>query len=370
VALTRKTLVCCASSYGYGPVSKLLVIAERVRPSIETLVFVGTGIAHELAARTALFDEVIHAPADDRRIRRVVASGNGLLSVMDRQYFRVALDLSVPLYAVDSLFWLREPVPEALLTARRAWVQDFDWVRERLRATGVGATVVGPIVRPGNGRPARSDRLLVVNLGGGEAPHGSLAVGSSYPDLVVRAILDSDWVTGFDGATVLMAGSPLIERLGRTYKGCGIDFRSVAHDEALALLGEATLVLTSPGLTTSLECFQMETPTFFLPPQNSSQWWILKAFRGQDLAPAALHWEDLDPSLHVPRLSPQDVRDATTRRVIAALGHADATAARLVSALAEIPRVDHGALAARQRQFFDSLGANGAVEIARSLAPA
>jgi hypothetical protein len=56
--------------------------------------------------------------------------------------------------------------------------------------------------------------------------------------------------------------------------------------------------------------------------------------------------------------------------VIAALGHADATAARLVSALAEIPRVDHGALAARQRQFFDSLGANGAVEIARSLAPA
>ena len=43
------------------------------------------------------------------------------------------------------------------------------------------------------------------------------------------------------------------------------------HEEFLKLLAEARLVLTSPGLTTTLECEALGTPVRFLLPQNYSQ---------------------------------------------------------------------------------------------------
>lgn len=365
-----RTLVCCASSFGYGPVAKLLAIAQalRDRPVKPRLVFVGTDIAYELAARANVFDEVMFGAPETARVRQAVRSGDGLLSVMDRHYFPLAQDADIALFAVDSLFWLRQPVPESIRIARRAFVQDFDGVRQRLGQTAVRAEIVGPIVRSLPSAPPRSDRRLVVNLGGGESPYGSLEHRPGYADLAVRAILTSELATRFDRQIVLISGQRLSERLGHTYPGCGIDFRSVSHDQALSLLGSATLVVTSPGLTTSLECFQLSTPTYFLPPQNSSQWWILDVFRRHELAPISLHWDDLEPRRALPRLLPQDVRETIVREIVGPLMTGSDVASRLARVLSRIAHTDHDALVARQRRYFDSLGANGATVIAEALA--
>jgi hypothetical protein len=344
-----------------------LTIANALRGERPELVFVGTGIAHELAKRSRVFDEIVLAPPDTARARQVVRSGDGLVAVMDREYFLLARDADIPVFAVDSLFWLRQPVPDLFRAAHRAWVQDFEGVRERLRQTRVRAEIVGPIVPAHPHAPRRSDRLLVLNLGGGESPYTSPGMESAYPDLVVRALLASDLAASFDRRMVLIAGQRLVERLASAYPSCGIDFRSVSHDESASLLGAATIVVTSPGLTTSLECFQLSTPTYFLPPQNSSQWWILDTFRRRRLAPISLHWADLQARRPVPKLAPQAIREAIVREIVSDLAPADEVAGRLSQVMSRIAHASHDELARRQHDYFESLGANGATMVARAL---
>src|SRR5262249_41216960 len=159
-------------------------------------------------------------------------------------------------------------------------------------------------------------------------------------DVIVRALLASALAVRFDGRMVLLSGQRLTDHLVRDYSGCGIEFRSVSHGEALSLLGSATMVVTAPGLTTSLESFQLSTPRFFLPPQNSSQWWILDALRRRRLAPCALHWADLEVRRLVPRLLPQEAREILVREIISELLSDAATVSRLARALTEMATAD------------------------------
>src|SRR5262249_16462501 len=70
--MADRTIVCCAYPFGYGPVAKLLHIARPLRARGLRLVFLGAGIARELAARSSLFDDVVLAdPADVRSLELI-----------------------------------------------------------------------------------------------------------------------------------------------------------------------------------------------------------------------------------------------------------------------------------------------------------
>ena len=63
--MPRPVIACCAYPFGYGPASKLIVLARALRDRGWELVFLGTGIAYELAARSDVFAQVIEAePAE------------------------------------------------------------------------------------------------------------------------------------------------------------------------------------------------------------------------------------------------------------------------------------------------------------------
>jgi len=367
----KRTLICSAYPFGYGPAAKLLHIARGLRPLGMRLVFVGTGIAHELAARTTLFDEVVQAAPSDDRVRTLLRSAAGLLSLMDREYAAVAVELGRPVFVADSLLWLRHEVPPVFRQARRYWAQEFVGVRERLSEAGPSATLVGPIVAPADsGAPGRNTRL-VVNLGGCESPLGSAEDDPSYMDFVYRVLLERV-LPGTQGPAVLLAGDKCIRYLRSRYSVRGgksrLEMLSSGHEDALALLRTARSVVTSPGLTACLECFHLGVPTFFLPPQNYSQWWILNKLRARGLAPGALHWEDILPGCPVVERMPEELRGALVGGAIRRLT-ADACAEQLLGeGLAAFLTSDSRAIACRQRAFFEALGPNGAQQIVHDLA--
>src|SRR5271165_587405 len=101
--MTRNTIVCCAISFGYGPASILILIATALRKRGLRTVFLGTGIAQELATRShGAFDELVYAGPQDGLAREVVASSEGLLSSMDRDYVGQARALERPVFVVDA----------------------------------------------------------------------------------------------------------------------------------------------------------------------------------------------------------------------------------------------------------------------------
>ncbi len=364
----KPRLVGCAAPHGYGPVSKLCRIAAALRPLGVSVVFLGSGIAHALASGSGAFDDVVDALPDSPAASALIDSAGALLSLMDRDYLAIAQDLDKPTFVADSLFWMRDRIPHPFLAATCYWVQNFFGVKERLADLPIAPSLVGPIVPPAAPRQDRQRSGIAVHLGGCDSPLSAIDADSGYLDFIVDGVAESVLRSCFPGPMVVMAGRRCADALRSRYRGNNIEFVSVSPDRALVLLDSAMVVLTAPGLTASLECFQLQQPAFFLPPQNYSQWWILNKLRAHGLAPGAFHWENCLAGSPVTERMAESERVPLLRSLIGGLSR-DARARRsFVAALDGYAACDRDALAATQRDFFESLGANGLNAIVADLA--
>lgn len=351
----RRPLVCCAQPFGFGPAAKAILLATALRDRGVSTVFVGRGIAHELAARSPAFDDVIDANPTDPRAVTVVDGSSGVLSVMDRDFAELGLRRSRPVVVADSLAWLRDRVPAPFVAANRYWCQRF-------AGPSVGVPV-GPIVPVDVPTPSGERRGLLVNLGGGESPHGSLTDLPGYFEFVIRGLTESGLPDEYAAVTVI-GGVRCTDALRRQYPGEGITFEPVSHEAAVTAMANAAAVLTAPGLTTILECFRLGVPTGFLPPQNYSQWRILDELRRAGAAPNAFHWRDREPGFDAARL-PEATRTPTIR---ARIGHwITAEAALRFRASLREGLADPAGTTARQCRFLTGLGGNGVDEIVADL---
>lgn len=365
--MLAKPLILCAQAAGYGPAAKLLAVAERLRPAGIRPLFLATGVAHELVSRSSDLGDAVEAAPDDALARAVMRDASAVLSVMDADYARLALDLSRPLHVVDSLSWMRRPMPPEFLSARRYWVQDFPGVREHLHAISPRPTVVGPIMTASPPARTEGDPQLVVNLGGFEGPYGDSSDDSGYAEFVVQGIIDAGLPAAYPGNAVLMAGARCTKSLAERFGGQGLRFVSLSHREAGELRAGATVILTAPGMTSTLEGFRSGTPTFFLPPQNYSQWWILSKLRAAGVAPCAFHWADRLPAGAVAEGLTLDERVPVVREAIAGLTGDEVARRCFRVGLADMLSWPKEQLARAQHSTFRRLGPDGALAVATGL---
>jgi len=281
-------LLFCAFPFGYGPAAKLLAIAHAVSARGVSAAFVGSGISLELVRRSRdRFTAV--ADATSQQARALVAESAGVVSLMDRDAAALAERAGKPLFVVDSLLWMRERVPAAFAAARRYWAQRFFGDDGPVRLAFPAASPVGPIVAAFEGR--RGGDGIVVHLGGCASPFASSEAHHHYALAVMHALVASGVARGH--RCRLLAGEACVARLRAEFPASDVALETLSHDDALRAIAGADLVLTSPGVTATFECFSLGVPAFFLPPQNYSQWLALQALRAAGLAPASLHWSDL-----------------------------------------------------------------------------
>ena len=361
----RATLAVAALPFGYGPASKAIALAKALRGDCR-LAFVGHGSSLDLVSRTSgVFDEVVPARPDGPRALRLLSQSWGVLSVMDREAGAGAALAEKPLFVVDSLLWMRTGVPEALRHARVYWAQAFPGLSAGAYAPR--PTVVGPVVAPRTGGPGRRREGLVVNLGGSAAPDGRRRLYASYARFVVRAVADAGLAARFGRVTVI-GGAGAIGPLGdgdATRDG-RLEVATVPHDDARERMARAEAVLTAPGMTATLECFCDRTPTWFLPPQNYSQWCILRRLSAAGVADDALHWEDLDGVTRLEEGMRPAESDPVVRETVQRLTGDRSAAASLRQRLERVGEAPAGLVTA-QRAFFASLGSGGVEAIASAL---
>ena len=361
--MPTRRLIFCAFPFGYGPAAKLLSIAEEARTHGIAPSFLGSGIALELVRRSAAtFEEVIDASSSNASARSLVAASTGIVSSMDREAARLAREASRPLYLIDSLLWMRDRIPEPFLAARRYWAQRF--FGECAGRHDFPVVSVGPIVSAFVPGAPLQKAELVVHLGGCESPSATAEDHRRYARFVTRALISSGLAR--EASTLMLSGAACTASLGAEFAGRGIAFASLSHEEALSALASAALVLTSPGVTATLECFHAGVATSFLPPQNYSQWLALEALRSAGLADGALHWADLTGPLPFATL-PEEGRTPLVLETIARLSAEDSVSDELSRRLRAAARLPRAELRARQHAAFESLGANGAVEVAAQL---
>ena len=297
------TLGFCCTSFGFGPVSKLGAIAGacRARDPHCKLRFVGSNVAKNFAQSACLFDEIVDIDTDQHPGLAIqeLLSCDVVVNCLNFEMLRMWPIRMPPMVFVDSLAWIWPESMEELIRAEAYLVQDF-----LLNSPGSSESwsslpnvmVVPPIVSSTSVSTDRSRRKVqpgrvLVNIAGCRNPILDKNYYSTYADAVISSLAaiarqGGDLLADSDLKTVVISGNAEVLPGPNTihwpeHVSCKMQF--LEHSEFIQELSICEIFLTSPGLTATLEAVALGVPLRFLPPQNYSQFLILKKYQESGL---------------------------------------------------------------------------------------
>ncbi|MBU7315051.1 hypothetical protein [Paenibacillus oleatilyticus] len=291
-----------AVPFGYGPVSKILTVAKKLKAGGAELTFCGSGIAYDFMRREQVCDTVhlnLYEEEGARQLAGLSASFDYALTAMEPLFVK-HLPAGVRRGYIDSLFWMWDTghfdeFPE-LFQTDHYFVQNTFIAEQRSNNLPIrNPVVVGGIIDI----PARQPevkRRAVVHFGGIENIFND-SRQIRYPYRMMELLEQASWET-FDEVIVVCG-----ERFAGELRQRGYRFAdrivSLPHDEFMRLLADSALLITTPGLTTLLEAYAMGIETVFLPPQNYSQHLILNYLLELSYPVELLNWSLFDPSFRL-----------------------------------------------------------------------
>lgn len=285
----RNACAFVATSFGFGPVSKAVSIAKEMKaqtPDLETHYF-GAGIAYEYAQKSEAFDCLINVDVDGPEtilpLLPKLSSYRAVFSVLNLDLLSLWRSDLPPLYFVDSLAWMWPSLPDGIENVACYFVQDYLVSPERIQewAAACPLVLVAPIESVSNTRvkvPSGKRNRLLVNFSGCANPFALPELYEKYA-LVMASSIVAEAGQRFE-SIVFCCNEKLADYLR---KNLGTDpcvqVGHYAHEEFLRLLVSSVLVLSAPGITSTLEALASQTPLGFLLPQNDSQALMSERYR-------------------------------------------------------------------------------------------
>ena len=278
-----------ATSFGFGPVSKAVSIAVEMKaqaPHLETHYF-GAGISYDYAQKSEAFHSLTSVDVERREslvaLLPQLASYGAVFSVLNLEILHLWSRDLPPLYFVDSLAWMWRSLPAGIENVAAYFVQDYLLSPERIEAWAAACPLmlVAPIESVTNTRleapPEKRNRLLV-NFSGCSNPFAPPEFYERYALVLASFILDEAGQR-FDEIT-FCCNENLAAYLRKNLDSApSLQVEHYAHEEFLRLLVSSEKVLSSPGITFTLEALALKVPVGFLLPQNDSQALMSERYR-------------------------------------------------------------------------------------------
>jgi len=323
-AVKRDACAFLSTSFGFGPVSKAVTIAREMKrqaPHLETHYF-GAGIDYEFARKSGAFDRVLRIDVDNREVLSnlvpLLKAYKHVVSVINLDILTAWPSDHPPLYLVDSLAWLWPAPPLGVNNTRAYFVQNYLVPDQRVRdwRETCSLVLVGPIL-PNMSRFQQINgarKRLLVNFSGCANPFAPPTLFQRYVEVLARAIVDQ--AGAFDEVT-FCCNEELSGHLRHMLRDSGsANAAYFSHDDFLEMLAGSSVLLTSPGITTTLEANALGKPTRFLLPQNYSQALMSEHYRTVLGDRSSMALSRFAPSLAVPAELPEE---EGVSRVIASL---------------------------------------------------
>ncbi|WP_372364868.1 hypothetical protein [Candidatus Uabimicrobium sp. HlEnr_7] len=284
-----KIVAFTAQSFGFGPVRKMIAIAEKLNGVYK--IFFGSGVAYDFA-KAHFFDEYHYLKHnEDTEILSILNRSNIFINVMDFELGGTAKKSSCQCIVVDSLLWFYPFRPDVDY-ADYYFVQDFfRSSRERLKQYSIkNARIIGPIVEY-NEKKYKIIKQCIINFGGsdGKVCNSHIAVGknTNYPFIILRVLLP---LLRIYFKNILVVGrQSVVDACSERFAMKNVSFVMLKSKDMLKELSRSQALFSVPGIHSFLDAAD-KLPIFFLPPSNHSHLENLDVFIEHAVTTSYFSW--------------------------------------------------------------------------------
>lgn len=236
-------IICTATSFGYGPVSKLLTICKELAKKGYQLEIIGAGVALELASHTNVFDKIWKIDFSNPDIKKscldeVLKKADLFLNVLEPKAVSLAKNYDIPITYVDSLFWMWDKMDISLKDVDKYIAQKFPGVQDNIKkfkwdteGSSNNFYVCNPIVNTKHmNMSAKKDNLLLVNFSGIETPFNDINQ-DCYSNKVMDNLIEHLNNSSYE--RILVTGNnKIMNEFNMMYKKVFRgEFKHLAHDD-------------------------------------------------------------------------------------------------------------------------------------------
>ena len=282
-----------STAFGFGPISKAVSIARELRLQAPDSIihYFGSGIDYDFAQKSGVFEQIFSVDVDDKKqlaeLLPTLSQYSAVFSVLNLDLPSLWKKEYGVLYLVDSLAWMWPTLPDGLINVETYFVQDYLMPPDRLEEWGqqISLKLVAPIeaVSQQNFESFQVSKVpdsnqLLVNFSGCYNPLTGSQFFENYVEVLAAAILETTR-SQYD-SIVFCSNEKLTDFLRRKLKDIrGVKVGHFEHNQFLQLLASSQRVLSTPGITTTLEAIALNIPISFLLPQNYSQVLMSERYR-------------------------------------------------------------------------------------------
>lgn len=288
----KKQIVFIATPFGFGPTGKLYPIMQNIHARFDhELIY----LTNELTSQIIKDDFLKFVQLDERSESQIgeflaTLSNPVVISSLNKFALRAAKSLDIPTAFIDGLTWLWEEIQPDFLLADNYYSLNFLGVDEKLKNYPQIKKVPYILDHDELGQNITREDFVLFHIGGFQNPlHNS--VEQNYLRLLVSFFNQSDYV----GKVVFAGGQSALKFLEEKIHNPYVDYVTLGKKEFQVHLKKCRHLITTSGLTTSLEAFLAKTPTSFLLPSNLSQYKILSLFAEHGLATSFINWDEFYP---------------------------------------------------------------------------
>lgn len=300
----NKYIIIDADPFCFGPISTSLNIVRELKKEKADyqIVLLGINTTVQLAENTGLFDKIVTCDTtkEEELIRNKEIIEGAQLYISNTNAVSINfLNKHFPAVKkvfVDTLFWMWDKLYADFSSLEKYYIQNFYGVEEQLQKFKGNISsyeVVNPIVNTEVEKSPNKEDIILVNLGGIENVYtGKTEFYHFFIEKLINVLKEHKLNDTYK--VYICGGGKTINELSDQYYDEENNFYVgvLGQKEYLDKLSKCKYFLSMPGLTSFYESTFYRVNTYFLLPQNYSQYLQLCMYHKHDKNIKGMVWDD------------------------------------------------------------------------------
>ena len=289
-------ILMAADPFGFGPTGSLMNSRRNLVTLDAQFRFVGHSHVENIVDKK-LFERCTFLESFDNYeqiVKDEVQWADLIWSSTEFRILKIVSELKKYAIVYDPLFWFWPTLPVKNMENLTYLCQNFPGVSERINALPSNLKRFFLLVPPMDPFTDKTiflsdpnNNYLLVNLCGFFNPIKTL---DGYAELILETI--SNVIDKTNWERVLIVGNPkILDSIKIRHKK--FTYCSLEYSQMMLEMKSAGLILSCPGLNSTMEAISLGTPICFLPPQNFSQARQLNQFALSALVNVNLDWSNI-----------------------------------------------------------------------------